>query len=425
MKRFQIAASGKSPIRERQNAMRGFTLIELLVATAVFLVIAAAAFSLFNQHVTLATHQQNLSTVNIGLRNAMTQLEMDLSGAGQNLLSGVAGAGQPFSLGVIINNSVPGTAPACAPAANWSYPVPSACFDSLTIINPKTCPVLDINDPGNSQESLNSSSIMWGDDPNNPGDATTLTSDASCFKSGDEILVLQLPGGGQQQVQCDNGPFTYCIATVVLTKDAQVAGNKIQLQHNPSGTGVGPDPLGILSNGSGATNYSKANALNTDFSNGAYIIDIGDGTTAVTYSVQPNPTNPFDPQLVRCAGTVCTAGNQQLLTDQVIGFKVGAALWDNAQNGPTDLANYFFDASKYCNDAVNGADCTQTPPPANDPYDFTLIRAIRISMIGRTRPNADPSLSAIKNGLDNGPYLVQQASVVVDLRNLSNPESTN
>lgn len=403
--------------------MQGFTLVELLVATAVFLVIAGAAFSLFDQHVTLATHQQNLSSVNIGLRNAMTQLEIDLSGAGQNLLSSVPGAGQPFSLGVIVNNSVPGTAAACAPnTSNWSYPVPSACYDSLTIINAKACPVLDIEDPGNSQESLSSSSIMWGDDPNNPGDGPTQTADASCFKSGDEVIVVQLPSGGQQQVQCDSGPFTYCMAAVVLTKDAQVSGGKIQLQHNP--TGSGSDPLGILLNASGNTNFSKANAINTDFSNGAYIIDIGDGSTAVTYAVQTNPANAQDPQLVRCAGTVCTGANQQILTDQVIGFKVGAALWDNAQNGATDLANYFYDASKYCNDAVNGADCTQTPPPNNDPYDFTLVRALRISMIGRTRPNADLGL-VNKNGLDNGPYLVQQAAVVVDLRNLSNPDSTN
>ena len=174
--------------------MRGFSLVELLVAMAMFLIVAGAAFSLFDQHVSLATRQQNLSGVNIGLRNAMSQLEADLAGAGQNLLSSVPSAGQPFSLGVIINNNVPGTAAACAPnTADWSYPVPSACFDSLTIINTKSCPVLDIDDPGNSQESLSTSSIMWGNDPNNPGNGATLANDASCFKNGDEVLVVQLP----------------------------------------------------------------------------------------------------------------------------------------------------------------------------------------------------------------------------------------
>lgn len=404
--------------------MRGFSLIELLVAMAVFLIVAGAAFSLFNQHVTLATHQQNLSSVNIGLRNAMTQLQVDLSGAGQNLLSSVPSAGQPFSVGVIINNNIPGTAPACTPnTANWAYPVPSACFDSLTIINAKSCPVLDVDDPGNGQESLKTSSIMWGNDPNNPGDVPTLTNDASCFKNGDEVLVVQLPTSGQQQVQCDNGPFNYCMAVVTLTKDAQVSGNRIQLQHNP--TGASSDPLGIVFNASGGTNFTKANALNTDFSNGAYIFDLGDGSTDVTYAVQTNSADPRDPQLLRCAGAACNGGNVQPLTDQVIGFKVGAALWDNAQNGATDIANYFYNSANYCSDAVNGADCTTTPPPQNDPRDFTLVRSIRISMIGRTRPGHDLTLLNFKNGFDDGPYLVQQAAVVIDLRNMSNPDSTN
>ena len=60
-----------------------------MIAMALFLVMAGAAFTLFNQHVELASRQQNLSAVNIGLRNAMAQLEIDLASAGQNLLSGV------------------------------------------------------------------------------------------------------------------------------------------------------------------------------------------------------------------------------------------------------------------------------------------------------------------------------------------------
>ncbi len=105
----------------------------------------------------LVTRQQNLSGVNIGLRNAMSQLEMDLSGAGQNFLSGVVNA-QPFGLGVIIQNNVPGVAPACLPnPATWAYPVPSSCFDSFTIVSTKPCataggttaPVLVVNENAN------------------------------------------------------------------------------------------------------------------------------------------------------------------------------------------------------------------------------------------------------------------------------------
>jgi hypothetical protein len=327
---------------------------------------------------------------------------------------------------VIINNNTPAVAGACAPNATWDYPTNRACFDSLTVLNLKPCtlaggmyaPVLVINDPGNSQESLSTSSILWGSDPN-PG--ANLGNDAGCFATGDELLVVQFPGTGQQQTQCDNNTFNYCMAVVTLTKNGQLNGNgRMQLQHNP--TGAGSDPLGILN---GGNNFAKANALGIGYNNGAFIIDLGTGANAVTYAVQPSASDATNTQLLRCTGTACTAANAQVLTDQVVGFKVGAALWNNYanQNTATDDANYFFDASKYCTDSpANGgaADCSATPPPANDPYDFTLVRAMRISMIARTSPRLDmTALGNFKNGFDGGPYLVQQASVVVDLRNLS------
>ena len=65
-----------------EHHSKGFTLIEMLVAMAVFLVVAGAAFSVFSRHAALVSRQQSLSGVNIGLRNAMAQLQMDLSGAG-------------------------------------------------------------------------------------------------------------------------------------------------------------------------------------------------------------------------------------------------------------------------------------------------------------------------------------------------------
>lgn len=410
------------PLRHaRSNA--GFSLVELLVAMLVFLIVAGAAFSLFNQHAALAARQQSLSGVNIGLRNGLAQLQMDLSGAGQNLLSGVVGA-QPFNMGILIQNNPSTTAPACsADKTSWSYPISSACFDSMTILNAKaSCPVVDINDPGNSSESLSSSSIMWADDPNKPGDGPTLTNDAACYKNGDEVLVVELPSG-LEQPQCDGGSFNYCVSVVTLTKDAKVAGSKIQLQHNP--TGSSNDPLGVIFNSAGTNNFSKANSLNTNVTNGSYVIDLGTGAGDTTYAVQANPSNSADPQLVRCPGTSCIGNNGQVLVDQVIGFKVGAALWDSAQAGATDIANYFYDSSKYCSDAIGGADCTTSPPPQNDPYDFTLIRSVRISMIARTVPQVDQTLRNFKNGFDQGPYLVQQGSVVVDLRNMSIPDFGN
>jgi hypothetical protein len=43
---------------------------------------------------------------------------------------------------------------------------------------------------------------------------------------------------------------------------------------------------------------------------------------------------------------------------------------------------------------------------------------VRVSLIARTQPSTDPSFT-FRNAFDNGPYIVQGASVVVDPRNLS------
>lgn len=405
---------------------RGFSLLEMLVAMAVFLLVASAAFSLFNRHLSFVTEQAHLSGVNIGMRNAMSQLELDLAAAGQNLLSSVQQTGTPitFSLGVIIRNHTPAVAGPCTPTANWTYPTSQACFDSMTIVKVKPCgaadsPVLQISDPGNSTESLASSSIVWGSDFN-PG--ANLATDAACYKAGDEILVFQPSNGAP--LNCDNGTFNYCMGVVTLTKDAQVSGGKIQLQHNP--TGAGGDPLGIIFDPSGVNNYVNANGLGVGYSNGAFIVNLGNGSNDVTYAVQPSPVAADDDQLVRCNGVTCTAANAQVLSDQVIGFKIGAILWDNYKQNATDDANYVYDASKYCNDAMAGVDCTVSPPAQYDPYDFGLIRAVRISMIARTTPNSDAVvLHNFKNGFDGGPYLVQQSSVAVDLRSITNSDILN
>jgi prepilin-type N-terminal cleavage/methylation domain-containing protein len=432
----------RKTIRRVPEEGQGFSLLELLVAMVVFLIVAGAAFSLFNRQVSLAAHQQNLSGVNIGLRNAMSQLEMDLAGAGQNLLASGAVNGAPatFSLGVIIQNSVPavqgGAAAACAPNhATWAYPTPSACFDGLTIptlsrctvagSSPPAYPVLVVSDAA-SYDALGSSTIINADDANVQGSTTVQQNDTqNCFKAGDELLVVQFPASTSTTLSCDTIAFDYCMVVVQLTANATLTGGKIQLTHTETGSHT--DPLGIMFPAGGGAYYPNAwgqkcgTAGQTDcFSNGAFIVDLGTSETLVNYLVQANPANASDQQLVRCVGGVCSA-----LTDEVIGFKVGAALWSSASKGQTDLANYFFNSAAYCSDAISGADCSTSPPPANDPYDFTMVRSVRIAMIARTVPSMDMALRNFTNSFDNGPYLVQQGSVVVDLRNLSDAEFGN
>lgn len=405
----------------------GFTLIELMVAMVVFLIVAGTAFSVFDKHMAMITHQESLSGVNLALRNATSQLQIDLSAAGQNLLSG---AGQnlatelgTFSTGVVIQNNVPpgqgGAAAPCAPAGNWAYPVPSGCFDALTIFGPQNVgcaattngqpPVLVLSD----SEDLSSSTTIEAYDPATGANAAT---DATCFKAGDELLVIQLPTG--TTLTCGSGnQFTYCLDAVTLSATPAVSGTNLQLTHSLSDCPGGSctDAQGILSNPSGS---NFVNALTHTFSSpGAYVVDIGSSSAAITYSVVVNPSNATDTQLERCDSNGCA-----VLADQIIGFKVGAALWNNESNGQPDIANYFYDSSKYCSAFFSGANCNDsplTPTDENDAYDFSLVRAVRASLIGRTTPGTDPVISNFANGFDHGPYLVQQSSVVVDLRNMS------
>jgi hypothetical protein len=91
--------------------------------------------------------------------------------------------------------------------------------------------------------------------------------------------------------------------------------------------------------------------------------------------------------------------------DQVIGFKVGATTWNSITD--TMKTQYNYDASTYTVNSTN-----------DSAYMFSLVRAVRVSLIGRTKPSTDPSFT-FRNPFDGGPYLVQGASVVVDPRNLS------
>jgi prepilin-type N-terminal cleavage/methylation domain-containing protein len=415
---------------DAKRSARGFALAEMLVAMAVFLIVASAAFSLFNQHETVVIQQQSLSSVNIGLRNAMSQLEMDLAGAGQNLLGGVTTNGipvAPFGLGAIVQNNVPGTAPACAAdTSSWAYPVSSACFDSLQIMSMKQCggvnaPVLAIND-GAGSETMSSNATIVAIDTNAAG---VLATDQTCYSTGDELLILLTNNTANPPVCGSAANSNFCMTVVTLTGNSSVVGATLHLPHTLAGAGgvsAGcpgascSDPLGITIGNQG-NNFS--NALGTTFSNGAYVVNLGSGGNDIWYSVLANPSNPTDPQLMRCVGAACTAATGQVVADQVVGFKVGAGLWNNQQASATDIASYFYNSIKYCNGGINGANCTTTPPPVNDPGDFSLIRSVRISMISRTQPKVNQTFAQIKNGFDGGPYLVQQASVVVDLRNMS------
>jgi len=117
-----------------------------------------------------------------------------------------------------------------------------------------------------------------------------------------------------------------------------------------------------------------------------------------TYSV--DVTNAQDPKLIRSQG-----GNQDTIAEQIIGFKVGAATWN--PNVSADYPTYSF----YSQNALAAS-------PPGYASDYEQIRSVRVTLIGRTNPNPDPTYT-FRNTFDGGPYQVQSATVVINPRNIT------
>ncbi len=341
----------------------GFSLVELLLALAIFLIVSATAFSLFNQHQPMFQQQQNLAAMNVGLRNAVAQLQIDLVNAGTGYY---AGANIPnFPIGVTLINNPAGSS--CYNAAAHTYT--ASCFDRLNIMSTDpNVPPVHPEDIGSNCVSTTSSTLFT-----EPATGLTVAQTAAEFHAGDQLLLVKSDGSQ--------------MATTILSKDGGVSGNKVQLQHNPTatnGTNTGAnDPLGISTN--------PNNKLGTTFCGNDWVLKL----SPIAYYV--DTTDPNNPKLMRSRASVTA-----VVAEQIIGFKLGAALW----NANTDTETYNFDASTYGN------------PAGSAPYDYTLVRSVRISLIGRTPPNPGPTYT-FRNTFDGGAYQIQGASVVVNPRNLS------
>lgn len=350
---------------------RGFSMIEILVALAVFAVVSAAAFQLFDNHARYYSSQQDLAGVNLGLRNALTMIQLDVSNAGTGVF---VGANVPsWPIGVTVQNSVVGGGGgSCFDPATQTYT--AACFDIMHVVaaDPNV-PPLHPTDIGTNCVSTTSSTAFA-----NPAPGETPAQTAAYFSAGDQLLFVK--GDGSK------------MTSVVLSQDGQAAGGKVQLQHNPTAAdGTGGDPLFITNN------PNPNNKLGSTFCDNDWVIKL----RPITYRV--NAANPNNPMLERVV-----SGVADVVADQVIGFKVGATLWNGTS---TSSEAYNYNAAEYDTDGVSGS-------PYSAPFDYTLIRSVRISLIGRTRPNPDP-MYTFRNTFDNGRYQILGASVVVNPRNLS------
>lgn len=353
------------------DAAAGFTLTELLIAMAVFMIIGGAAFNLVRRHVPLYNTQQNQAGLNMAMRNAATQLQIDAVNAGTGYYTGVNIPSWP--VGITINNNPPSTS--CFDATTFSYS--ATCFDSFNIIttDPATPPARPW---ANATTAADIDTSTMGTIYLKPVTAMTsaqLTAYAGTFKAGDQILFINQDGTR--------------ITTTNLIANGQSNGTTVTLQitkTNSDGTVPSPtttnDPLGITD-----VDPSDMASLGAQFSSANdFVLKL----STVTYAV--DASDPSNPKLTRQVNK----NTPDVVAEQIIGFKVGAYYVDSTSTDDTD---YEFNR-----------------PGMTTKYKWGAIRSVRVSMIGRTPPNP---LGNFKNTFDQGPYKIEAISVVVNPRNLS------
>jgi len=348
----------------RRSRRSGFSLIELLIAMVVFLIVAGAAFSLFREHAPLFTQQQNLVALNFGLRNAITQMQIDVSNAGAGYF---AGADIPaWPVGVAIT---PAPASACFNATNYTYA--AGCFDTLSIVAVDTTVP-----PAHPSTSMGGCVLTTDTSLYATPISGTLPGYASNFSAGDQVLLINASGS----------QMTSAMLTAVNGST-----NPVLLQHVPTnsdGTNTAAnDPLGITT--------TANNKLGVQYCPTDWVLRID--KRGIRYYVDA-ATDPKNPKLMR---SVNNAVPGDVIAEQIIGFKVGVSIWNNTN---TDFSGQDIYTYNYVG-------------------DMSQIRSVRISLIGRTTPSSYPNY-AYRNTFDKGPYEVEPVSVVINPRNLSMKDTT-
>jgi prepilin-type N-terminal cleavage/methylation domain-containing protein len=374
-------------LQRRGPRTTGFTLVELLIAMAIFGVISAAAFGLMAQHQPLFNQQQIQAALNISMRNSVAQLQSDIVNGGSGYYNSVNVPNWP--VGVVINNSVVSSTQDCHSGITYS----ATCFDSLTVIvaDPATTPVNPIaSTTGTIPSSTDAGKcVNQTTDTHNyskiyllPPSTVTAATYAASFHNTDQILLVTSTGSSYTTTQLTHDGQTAVVGGttyVVLTHGTTYADG-----HNDASDDV-----------TGMSVYST-DQTGSKFCDTDWVIRL----VPVKYYVDLN--NTADPKLTR--QTLGFGGNTSVLADQIIGFKVGAALIN--ATGTTDTSTYNFDSSTF------------QLPSGTTGYDYTMVRSVMISIVGRTPPVEDPTY-VFRNSFDGGPYQIQGLSIVVNPRNMS------
>ena len=440
---------GLRVVRHRAG-QEGFSLLELAVAMAVFMVVSIASFTLFSRHETLLSQETGIAGLNIGLRNALAQLQMDVVNAGSGVIQGPNVPAWP--VGVTIINSNPTTAQ-CNPAATNPATYAAACFDQLNIVmvDAATPPIQPTNacSPTASEFNTSAGTALSASVPSiiNPGTGSNWTAAqvAAKYSSGDELLFVQ-------------GSWPYSYTTALLTANGTTSGGNVSLSFsatlsggsNSAGSPPANDPISMTVN-------APAAELTSLFCSSDYVLRM----LPIKYVV--SVANASDPQLTRTQ-----AGTTNVLMDQVIGFKVGAA-WRNSNISKSTVStNYetvtYISGTAFPSDGswnnqtieindgyytVASVSAATNPPtltlasgqdagwqsnvvlsgPISQVYsydylntdynsDYNLVRAVRVTLIGRTLPSSDPTYR-YRNPFDSGAYQIRGSSIIVNPRNLT------
>jgi prepilin-type N-terminal cleavage/methylation domain-containing protein len=377
--------------------MAGFTLVELLVAMGIFGVISAAAFGLMAQHQPLFNQQQGLAALNISMRNAVAQMQTDIVNGGAGYISAVNTPNWPVGV-VITNNPQPPAAP-LGPAddCHLGTTYGANCFDQFTVIaaDLATPPV---NPLASGSTSANLPTTVAGTCATTTVDTSTSTTIyvsapppftpttfAAQFKVGDQILLVKASGSNYTTVRLTApvpAPIVVSGQTYVLLTHTATT--------NPNGTNALADDETNMS-------VNSSDQTTAQFCAADYVIRLA----PVIYYVDTttDATNPTLRRLVltATASAIAAPGSGIALANQIIGFKVGASLVGSL----TDTYN--FNASTFGGGAG---------------FDYTQVRSVMISLVGRTTPVTDPTF-VFRNTFDGGPYQIQGVSIVVNPRNMS------
>jgi prepilin-type N-terminal cleavage/methylation domain-containing protein len=379
----------------RRSGSGGFTLIELMVAMTVFLIIGAAAMSLFKQHASLFNDQQYQIGLNVSLRNALAQMENDVVNAGTgwyNAANNVAS----WPIGVkIVNNTAGGAT--CHPAGTATYN--AACFDTLSLIVPDpTTP------PGQVYVAPGTPGCATPATTGTTGSGTT-TMTISPVAPATQAQILSGMIAGSQVIFIHVGTSGTLMTTAVLSTAASASGANVlltfgQTMANGTNTLATNDPLDLTTTANVDPALVSTTLTNSFCSGTDWVVKIA----PVQYWV--DTSTPTNPTLTRTENGVAAP-----IASQIIGFKLGASTV--VLNG----LNVAGSSGAYCYNAASS-----TSPCYDNQFD--QIRSIRISLIGRTPPGLysnsnvnSPTL--FTNSFDGQPYKIQALSIIVNPRNLS------